>query len=146
MKTVIKIESLSHDDLVNLFSTALYGNPAFDCVIDSKYEDDDNIGITAQDCYEDKIAKILLNGGKVEIVDLYSNGETYGNNKEAYWDGICGRAFYPICLNDIMAGLELAAKKHQYLIKLFAIDDGGFDLIAADMLLQYITFNELIYG
>ena len=68
MKTQTIISELTHDDLVNLFSTALYGSS----YLSSNYEDDVKVDKNDDDCYEDVLAKILLSGGKVKITDYYA--------------------------------------------------------------------------
>lgn len=145
MKANIKITEVTHDDLVNLFSTALYSNPAFDC--DYSKEDRDKVYENG-DCYEDIIAKILLGGGSVNIVDGYSESEEdiYGRNKNAYYDKETGFTVYPITLLDVVTGLELAAKNDEAeRVMMMCNDDLSFDMCDADILMQYITYGKIIY-
>ena len=146
MKTKININAeLEHDDLVNLFSAALYDNPAFDCTYTNESKDK---VYTTGDCYEDVIAKILLNGGVVYVADAYSetDEDVYGNNKRVYWDEFHGCMVYPITLQEVVAGLELASSKGEArkVMKLLN-DDFTFDMIDANVLMQYICFGEVIY-
>ena len=145
MKTSIKISEVEHDDLVNLFSTALYGNSSFGCeCTHAAREKVWELG----DCYEDILAKIILSGGEVKIIDLYSESEDdiYGNNPSVYWDEDYEHMVYPITLKDIISGLELAANNGQSnrVMKLMN-DDVSFDMIDADVLLQYICYENIIY-
>ena len=80
MKTKTIISDINFEDLVDLFSTALYGSHKFGAYYNkSDYEKcpDKNDG----DCYEDKLARILLNGGTVVVFDLYAemDGDFYGD-------------------------------------------------------------------
>ena len=148
MKVTIEKCDLTHDVLVDLFSTALYGNHGFSCYYDSdKYHE--MCDCADGDCFEDKIAKMLCAGCRVEVADLYSEDkdDVYGDNKRAYWDEDEEVMVYPITLDDIVVGLEKAAEdgysKHVFdLLK----EDGDMDMIGADTLLQYICFGEAIYG
>ena len=148
MKVKIEKCDLTHDVLVYLFSTALYGNNNLGCDY-NRDEYREFCDCDENDCYEDKIAKLLLAGRSVEISDCYSEDEedVYGNNKRVYWDAELQIMVYPITLDDIVVGLEKAAtdgySKHVFdLLK----EDGDMDMIGADTLLQYICFGEAIYG
>lgn len=61
MKTQTTITDITKEDLVNLFSTAIYGSNYLSVEFDESVEHDE------QDCYEDIIANILLNGGAVKV-------------------------------------------------------------------------------
>ena len=146
MKFEVKIQEMSHDELVDLFSTALYSNPAFEC--DYSREERDKVA-KENDCYEDVIAKILLNGGSVDVIDRYSEegNEPYGDNAFVYWDEDEENYIYPITLVDVVIGLELAWKSGEYeRVTRFANEDFAFDMIDADVLLQYICYGDIIYG
>ena len=69
MKTKTTITELTHDDLVNLFSTALYGSSYLSA------DWDDDLPTNEDSCYEDTIADILLAGGHVYVKDHYAEGE-----------------------------------------------------------------------
>ena len=85
MKIKTTIESITHDDLVELFSTALYGSDIFGVDYDAEVYNHcpDKKG---NDCLEDKIARILLNGGSITISDLYADDENdfYGELRHEY--------------------------------------------------------------
>ena len=71
IKNNVEIIDITHDDLVNLFSTALYGSS----YLSAEYNKDFYNSIPADkkkgDCYEDHIADVLLNGGEIYIYDAY---------------------------------------------------------------------------
>ena len=151
MKIETKITEITHEDLVNLFSTALYGNErlgVYYYVGDYKgkpFEDPD-------DCVEDKYAKILLNGGKIFVTDFYAedSDEHYGEIEHA-WNEEDETMNYTITLKDIENGLAKAASSSEpYCRKSFSNfaenDCIDFDLNDADTLMQIIVFGEVIYG
>ena len=77
MKTEIKVIELEHEDLVDLLSTALYGSTWFDASYNKEvYESLTN---TTGECFEDKLADMLLNGHKIAITDEEADGEKYSD-------------------------------------------------------------------
>lgn len=156
MKAKVKVTSveLTHEDLVTLFSTALYGNSAIECHYNKS--DYPNIKFEESDCYEDVIAKILLGGGEVEIVD----NEGFDTNEEdVSFYGIEGINWndcyaeddgygnyiptYKINLRCILNGIE--TERGYELAKELLIDEEG-DMWTAYNLLQIIVFGEEVYG
>lgn len=77
MKTKITVTELSHEDLVDILSTALYGCDYLRTDYDRKewasIPEENRPG----DCFEDHLADMLLNGKTIEITDLESDGELY---------------------------------------------------------------------
>lgn len=74
MKTQTIILEQNIEDLVNLLSTALYGSS----YLSADY--DELEGKDIGDCYEEVMARILLDGGRISITDVYAeDGEVYGN-------------------------------------------------------------------
>lgn len=154
MKIHTKIEGLTQDDLVNLFSTALYGSS----YLSSDYEE--AVDKSDDDCYEDILAKILLNGGRILITDFYAEGCHYGYLP--YEMDEDENVTYSVRLNDIIFGLEQAADgtfnsqseafvedERRFARKsfdAFQSESCDFDLTYADCLMQIILFNEIIYG
>ena len=162
MKTKTIIEDLNHEDLVNLFSTALYGSTYLSVEYDKPVDSNDD------DCYEDEIAKVLLNGGVVRITDGYAeDGEIYGNlscEVKENEDGDLVSTYF-VTLEDILNGLGKAANgtfnlredvgadyadRNEAFAKrsfnAFAYDEREWDAITADCLIQIILFNEIVYG
>lgn len=157
MKIKTTITEINKEDLVNLFSTALYGNEWLVADYDrKKYKSlfDEN------DCFEDKLAKIILSGGDIELIDKNScdeNDGAYGNNNRTYYDKEWEAYVYPINFADIGVGLQNAldgdvtchCDEESWLKEAalrFINDSSEFDLVDADALMQSIMFNELVYG
>lgn len=139
MKTTkITVTEFTHDELVDLLSTALYGSSWFDADYDSdKYKLIEN---KEGDCFEDKLADMLLAGHKITLIDNYAEGESYskkcvGFNKDE-------SANYEITLKDI---LNTASTKSGFKLVEEVLDGDG-DYWTADAFLQRVVFGEEIYG
>lgn len=148
MKTKTIITEINHDDLVNLLSTATYGSSYFDVVKKKK----DYYGTELEDendCREDALAKILLAGKPVYVLDYYSEEEAYGNLPHE-WDEKRGAMKYTVTLEDIKNGLQKALDNGGWDAECASdlINDNSYnlDLTEAENLLQIITFGETIYG
>ena len=157
MKTKTTIAELTHDDLVNLFSTALYGSNYLSADWDDDLPTDENA------CYEDVLADILLAGGKVYFKDHYAEGEKFRDWAEF---DTRGNAVYPVRLHDVMVGLENACNGTFHVSDLpcssdwkeknlafarrsfeaFLNESSNWDYATADCLMQIILFNGIIYG
>ena len=149
MKLHTKVTNLTHDEIVTIFADN-YGSHwatfAYDMndYYGTPLEDDD-------DCLEDKLAKILLGGGRIYINDHYAEDgvEVYGSLPHAY-DEEEEYMQYSLRLEDIEAGLAKALDDMGCGITAiynFLHDDRiNFDINDADTLLQHITFGEVIYG
>ena len=165
MKTKTTITELGHDDLVNLFSTALYGSSYLSA--DYTIEDRENVDVSDDDCYEDIIAKILLSGKSVEVTDDYAEGCSYGSLPYKFQDkdDDDSSVIYFVNLESIKRGLESAANgtftittnlgedyvkgekdSARVSFNSFANNLLDFDLVRADILMQIILFDEIIYG
>lgn len=164
MITRTAIEDITHDDLVNLFSTALYGSNYLGVSYGEKTPD-----CTEDDCLEDIIAKILLGGGTIKLIDLLADGNVMG---ELPHDEPCkdedemyGSVAYYVTLEDIRKGLEKSAngtfntrpevsedfakRNEMFAREAFSayINESRFwDYTAADALMQVILYNEIVYG
>lgn len=157
MKTQTKITDLSQADLVSLFSTAFYGSS----YLSADYEE--SIEYDEDDCYEDIMAKILLNGGKIMVTDGYADGCHYGSLPYQFNEDY--DVTYDVTLEDIKRGLERAVNGTFNLredvgsdfangnmefakrsFNAFAYDEREWDLVTADCLMQIILFDEIIYG
>ena len=152
------IEEITHDDLVNLFSTSLYGSSYltadYDEYAPEQYE---------EDSFEDVLAKILLHGGAVQVTDHYAEGCAYGKLAHTIdkYNDEC--VTYTVTFADVVKGLTNAAngtfklsgkKEYQEQDKKaakvsfenLAEESLEFDLVRADILMQIILFDEIIYG
>lgn len=159
MKTKTTILELSHDDLVNLFSTALCGSSYLSA--DYTIEDRKSVFVPDYACYEDIIAKILLSGKSVEVTDDYAGGCYYGSLPYKLYDNDddYSPVTYFVNLESIKRGLERAAdgtfnagndeskRSARASFDSFMDEDRcDFDLVSADILMQIILFDEIIYG
>lgn len=138
MKTKITVTEFTHDELVDLLSTALYGSSWFEADYDNdKYKLIEN---KEGDCFEDKLADMLLAGHKITLIDNYAEGESYskkfvGFNKDE-------SANYEITLKDL---LKTASTKSGFKLVEEVLDGDG-DYWTADAFLQRVVFGEEIYG
>ena len=105
MKTKTTITELSHDDLVNLFSTALYGSSYLVAEDEGQSECDEN---GEDDCLEDILANILLHGGSIKVTDYYADGCVHGSLPHEI-DEDEENVTYFVTYDDIKRGLERAA-------------------------------------
>ena len=161
MKTKTIITDITKEDLVNLFSTALYGSQYLGADYDPneyrKIPNPDDCG-----CFEEKLAKMLLNGKPITIYDMYAEDEEdfYGDLWHQ-WDGDNGTMDYLVNLKDIEKGLQKCLdgtfkvnngydEEIPYMRKCVAnlIDreNGDLDLPQAENILQVIVFGQIIYG
>lgn len=150
MKLKTKITDITHEDLVNLLSTAGYGSYWLGLDYDTEdfmqIEDHDKYG-----CIEDKMAAILLSGKSVTLYDMYAEDETdfYGKLPHA-WDKDNSTMDYDVTLNDIKKGIEKALNNGGWdaecAMHLVDEDSCEFDQSEAENLAQIIMFGETIYG
>ena len=150
MMTKSIIEEITHDDLVNLLSTATYGSNYLTCKIPKgNYKgtemEDEN------DCVEDKWAKVLLAGKELYVYDYYAEDEDdfYGNLPHK-WDENKEAMRYTITLEDIKKGAQKALDADNKYDRKFMNDwmneEGDFDFCEADALMQLFAFGETVYG
>lgn len=150
MKTKTLIENITHDDLVNLFSTAMYGSYIWSAEYNkTEYKNSDpNV---EEDCFEDKLARVLLHGYSITIIDCYAEDkdEHYGN-LPYHWNEENEVMEYTVTLKDIANGIEKAIdNKEDYSSQCannLINNSFDFDLPQAEELLQWIIFGESIYG
>lgn len=151
----IQVTSLSYDDLVNLFSTACYGNDALSIGIPFPYK----ALADGADCLEGAWANVLLNGGYLDVYDCYDGSNTkeesllnrYGE-EGVNWASTSFRTddveeisctAYRISLETLMKGMSTNSAI-PYMEELFDKEDG--DMYTAWNLLQIAIFGEIIYG
>lgn len=154
MKTKTTITEITHEDLVNLLSTATYGSDWLTCTITKATRE--KLAIEITDCREDVWAKALLSGFPIYLTDHQAEGETYGD-KGTVNDDDEDSAVYRITLDDIKDGLrsaldgdfepgdedevELAARCVLHLRD----ESSEFDYTEAEILAQIIMFGTIIY-
>lgn len=161
MKTKIIIKEITHDEIVNLLSTAIYGSHFLGLDYDSnEYRKLPNP--EEYDCIEDRCAKLLLNGKSITVYDMYAEDEEDFHWKLPHsWDCDNLTMDYTVTLKDIISGLQRS------LDGTFKTNDGCdneiecarrcmmefmteystmFDQLTAEILMQIIVFNQIIYG
>lgn len=158
METSTTISNITHEEIVNLLSTALYGSTYMSADYNrEKYKRLFKEG----DCYEDKMARILLEGGAITVTDGYAQDEDEVWSKKGRWNKDLEEAQYTITLKDIEEGLQKA------LDGTFKLNEGcedserswarrvvtdmmseypAFDYFDADMIMQIIMFGKIVYG
>lgn len=147
MNATVNISDINHEDLVNLFSTALYGNSKWYADYNrNEYKHKCETGVS--DCIEDKFAKLLLAGCSIEISDRYAEDKTDGYGKVMHaWDKENECMVYNITLEDVRKGLNKASRKGYHKIVMdLANEPENLDMFDADLLLQFIVFGDYIYG
>lgn len=138
MKTEIAVTSIDHDELVDLLSTALEGSNWFGASYDrDAYNKLEN---TNGECFEDKLADMLLAGHYITITDYEAEGESYSIKCTKITKD--GNAIYKVGLKDF---LEVASTKTGFNL-LNEVLDGTGDYYTADAFLQRVVFGEEIYG
>ena len=158
MKTKTIVSDITHDDIVNLLSTALYGST----YMSADYDEERYKRLFKEsDCYEDKMARILLDGGSITITDSYAESADELNGKKGKWNEDLDEAQYVLTLNDFKEGLQMAmdgtfsdcsnatsAKSwaRKVCCEMMKGDDADYDLPDADMIMQIICFGGLVYG
>ena len=138
MKTKITVTEISHEELVDLLSTALYDSSWFGASYDSDiYKKLKN---TTGECFEDKLADMLLAGHQITIIDYEAEGESYSSKCNKITAD--GDAVYKVGLEDF---LKVASTKIGFKL-LNEVLDGTGDYWTADAFLQRVVFGEEIYG
>ena len=138
MKTKITVTEINHEELVDLLSTALYDSSWFGADYDSDtYKKLEN---TTGECFEDKLADMLLSGHQITITDYEAEGESYSSKCTKITAD--GDAVYKVGLEDF---LKVASTKTGFKL-LSEVLDGTGDYYTADAFLQRVVFGEEIYG
>lgn len=160
MKTKTIITEITHDDLVNLLSTGIYGSEIL--MLDYNARTYERVkGERDDESIEDKCATLLLNGKSVTISDRFAEDESdfYGVLPHK-WDKEYEVMDYKVTLDNIVSGLQRCLdgtfkinegcdEEIAYMRKCMTnlIDaDGDLDLYEAQNILQVIIFGQIIYG
>lgn len=120
MKTKLTVTELSHEDLVNLFSTATYDN---DLIHVEVAEDEESLSLAekaiesateSNDCREDVWAYVLLHGGRLEISDMADESEEPEDETQVKYYGKEGINWlstrykpFTVVTREIVFGLDL---------------------------------------
>ena len=155
MKTKMTITEISHEDLVNLLSTATYGSSWLVGRIAKGVRN--NPDIQLEETREDVWAAALLKGFPIYMVDYNAEGCVYGDKGSVDKNDEAEPGIYRITLEDIKAGLqsamdgdfapndeeEVAAAARCVLhLRDEAYD---FDNTEAETLMQIIMFGTIVY-
>ena len=146
MKTKNKVIELTHEEIVNIFSTANYNNISLELSYADSMDDlarevkkkwNDTHGDTM--CYEDKLAAILENGGTIAAIDVeeYEYGDYDGEEptKENH--------VYPITMQTLLDACS-TEEGYSYAKRLLVDEEG--DLYDAWNIIQIAMFGEVVYG
>ena len=146
MKTKNQVIELTHEEIVNIFSTANYNNSSLELSYADSMDDlarevkkkwNDTHGDTM--CYEDKLAAILENGGTIAAIDVeeYEYGDYDGEEptKENH--------VYPITMQTLLDACS-TEEGYSYTKRLLVDEEG--DLYDAWNIIQIAMFGEVIYG
>lgn len=145
MKIKTVVTEFTHDDLVNLLSTAAYGSDwlSFSVPFMSGREIEKVKGETR----EDYMARILLAGLPIFFNDYYAEDENdfYGDIRH-FWGG---HMTYEVTLEDIKRGVARAMDNGGYILSYVShwadLECADFDLTEAEAIMQWIVFGEEVY-
>lgn len=158
MKTKTTIIEIEHDDLVDLLSTALYSSEIF--IADYDREEYHKLSASSDgDCYEDRLAKMLLAGKTIVISDEFAEeADDYYGSLPHEWDEEYQTMDYRVSLEDFKRGLQNCLdgtfdandeEEKPYIKKCMAnlmAGDGDMDYPQAMSVLQVVVFGKMIYG
>jgi hypothetical protein len=148
MKTTTKVTEITHDELVNLLSTATCGRSWIG--FDYKIKDYETLPNTSEDdCFEDKLAKILLSGKPIYALDFYADGEVFG--KDLPHKIVGEYVKYTLTLDAIKEGVARVLDGCDNDVKKYVndwVDEDGcnLDYTEADAIMQWILFGVVVYG
>ena len=146
MKTKIQVIELTHEEIVNIFSTANYNNSSLELSYADSMDDlarevkkkwNDTHGDTM--CYEDKLAAILENGGTIAAIDAEEYKYRDYNGEEPTKEN----HVYPITMQTLLDACS-TEEGYSYAKRLLVDEEG--DLYDAWNIIQIAMFGEVIYG
>ena len=144
MKTRITVTELSHEDLADILSTALYGCDYLQVDYDLKAWEAIPSEKKEGDCFEDRLADMLLNGHYIAITDLYAEGQIYGLRKHPVPASVVEEVNVTYCLS--LEDLLWACSSPRGYELVTETLSGEGDYFTANNLLQIALFGEEIYG
>ncbi len=136
-----QITEVTHEQLVDLFSTGLSGCEFLGADYDRNFYDAIPDDKREGDCFEDHLADVILNGGKITLIDYEAEGEVYSKAGKLDDDG--ETVNYSIGLQEILEGCS-TEEGLSCAVELWL--DGEGDYYTANNLLQVIMFGEVVYG
>lgn len=138
----LQVTGVTHEELVNLFSTAFYDNENMGAHYDRNELDQIPENKREGNCFEDHLADMILNGKSIQVTDYLAEGEVYGHlpsHPAKYDDEFI---VYDVTLEDILQGLSSEVNFQM----MQEIQSGEGDMFTAYGLMQRIIFTEEIYG
>lgn len=138
----VQVTGVTHEELVNLFSTAFYGNENMGAHYDRHELDQIPEDKREGNCFEDFLADMILNGKSIQVTDYLAEGEVYEHlpsHPAEYDDEFI---VYDVTLEDILQGLSSEVNFQM----MQEIQSGEGDMFTAYGLMQRIIFTEEIYG
>ena len=129
---------LTPDDMDDIFTTALEGGIGYWAVLDNTTPEwekaKQQLKDVGADCYCGTItAKVLFNGDKVRFYDAEADEDDLQEDEIWFLD-----------MDHFIKGCQIYEKERGSLIK--CLEDGNFDAVEADCLIQYAIFGEIIFG
>ena len=135
MKVKLNVTELSHDDIV-----AILSDLNCDCHFGMDKVDGEKYHDVEGDCYEDILARHLLDGGNIVIIDNDADGVAYGNLPQKI--GEDDEVEYTVSYQDFIKGLQ-CEEAFPYVVDM--INENG-DYWTSYNLIQCVLFCEIIYG
>ena len=138
MELQFKVNSLSHDDIVEILSSACLGNEYISVRYDKSLLNEIK---SKSDYFEDNAANLLLAGKHIYVIDWDADGQAYGDLPHSELEDNVLK--YRVTLEDFIKGMN-TKEAMPYVYQLY--EDGVLTSYNAYMLLQIIVFGEEIYG
>ena len=140
MKYALKVTEITHDELVSIFSMLCTSS---DFAVNIKKADYAKVPQNKRNgnCFEDKCADILLNGGSVYVTDIQADEEVFSKLPHTI-DAEDGSVTYKVSLEDFFNGFS----NPDAMDNVKDLADENDDYWTAYNLIQYVVFGELIYG
>lgn len=135
MKAKMNVTELSHDDIVLILSDL-----CSDCHFYIDKVDGEEYEKAEDDCFEDILAKHLLNGGNILVIDNDAEGEVYGNLPHNIDE--LDSVEYTVSYQDFLKGMQ-CDEALPYVMDM--INENG-DYWTSYNLIQCVLFGEIIYG
>lgn len=152
-KGYIKVVEISNQELADFLETTCYGSD-----FGTDWDENDYAKIPMEQKTEDfgynQCADILKYGGSIEVTDWDGNGEHYGSLPHRKTESYVA---YTITLEDVRSGIERALNGTYKVsgsvecmnVKASAnrvIEGEDYDQYDAQLVMQVILFDEIIYG
>ena len=150
MTKEVKILDISHEELVNLFSGATYGNPYMGIeVAPSSYELSKMLTAKAKEtheiediCQEDIWAMTIKNGGTLAFIDY--EDDDYNEEEDNVGNEIEGNGVHFIDFEKLIDGLNKSYQQCPNDIE--RLEQEEDDMITDYNVCQVIMFGEVVYG